>query len=473
MSSASGPPPQGWSGHEPSAAPAMARRGAKDRIARPGRRRWASGRAPGRGGGPKASRIAIAPRRIAGLLLGAACVVSLVSAACSEVSDSVGSHAHAANGSGPEGITEAAHAAHGARGADELPGEHAGEHGVVHLTAEAIRRNGIRVEAAATGALRDSLEVPAQVQLNPDRVAHISSLVEGQLLEVGATTGDAVEAGQHLATLRSVILGQARADLRRTAALHEVATRNLARQRRLRGEGISSERSLLEAEFAAQAASAERDAARSRLRVFGAQGRSGSDLSLTSPIAGVVLERHATRGENVGPADTLFVIADTSRLWIIGRVYEPHVARVGLGMGATLELAAYPGRSWSGEVSYVASALDEETRALPVRVEIDNPDGALRPGLFGNLVLRAQASSEDQILVPDGAVQGFEGGSVVFVSGETPREFQARSVTLGRSSGGQVEILEGLESAERVVVAGAFLLKSELMRDALGEGHAH
>ena len=181
-------------------------------------------------------------------------------------------------------------------GHDEHGGDERGEERVVHISAVALSRSEIRLSTAEAGVLADALEVPAEVQLNPDRVAHISPLVEGQLLSVDVTLGDRVEAETQLARLRSVELGQARAELSRTTSLRDVAEQNRDRQRRLREEGISSERSLLEAELAYEQADAERDAARSRLRVFGLRGGSGPDMTLDSPIAGVVVERHAPRG---------------------------------------------------------------------------------------------------------------------------------------------------------------------------------
>ncbi|MCB9540676.1 MAG: efflux RND transporter periplasmic adaptor subunit [Myxococcales bacterium] len=336
-----------------------------------------------------------------------------------------------------------------------------------------MARSAVRLAEVKRGAVRVALEVPAEVQLNPDRVAHVSPLVEGQLISVDVTLGDTVELGQPLARLRSVELGQARAALSRATALRQVARQTRDRQKRLRAEGISAERSLIEAQLAYDQAGAERDAALSRLKVFGLQGGSGPDMALESPIAGRVVERHATRGENVSPDDTLFVVADLTRVWIIGRVYEQQVAQVAVGMAASLTLGAYPGRRWEGKVDFVGATLDEATRSLPIRMEVDNPDGQLRPGLFGSLYLATDAPTAEGLVVPVGAVQTLEGRSVVFVPGEGAGVFEARMVTVGREAQGQVEIVGGLAAGARVVVEGAFLIKSELMRGQLGHGHAH
>lgn len=358
-------------------------------------------------------------------------------------------------------------------GHEEHGGDEHGEEGVVRISPEALSRSGIRLGTAEAGVLAGAFEVPAEVQLNPDRVAHISPIVEGQLVSVDVTLGDRVEAEAQLARLRSVELGQARAELSRTTSLRQVAEQNRDRQRRLREEGISSERSLLEAELAYKQADAERDAARSRLRVFGLRGGSGPDMTLDSPIAGVVVERHATRGENVSPDDTLFILADLSRVWVIGRVYEQQVAQVAPGMNATLTLNAYPGRTWTGTVDFVGATLDESTRTLPIRVEIGNPDDLLRPGLFGSLRLASGQPTSTSVVVPLAAVQTVDNRTVVFVAGHEDGEFAAHPVTTGRENTRQVEVLEGIEPGARIVVEGAFILKSELMRGELGSGHAH
>jgi cobalt-zinc-cadmium efflux system membrane fusion protein len=390
-----------------------------------------------------------------------------------------GSHEHGEN-------PHEEHAGHNVHSGDERDHEEHADEGheegrdgegarkqVVEISPEALARSGIRLGKAEAGVLAGALEVPAEVQLNPDRVAHVSPLVDGQLLSVDVSLGDRVEAETQLAQLRSVELGQARAELSRTSSLLDGAKQNRKRQRRLREEGISSERSLLEAELAYEQAHAEREAALSRLLVFGLMGGSGPDMNLASPIAGLVVERHATRGENVSPGDTLFIVADLSRVWVIGRVYEQQVDQIAPGMSAALTLNAYPGHSWSGEVDFVGAVLDESTRTLPIRVEIENPEGLLRPGLFGSLRLTAAQPTGPTVLVPLAAIQTLEGQAVVFVPGGEEGEFEAHPVTVGREGNRLAEVLEGLEQGARIVVEGAFILKSELMRGELGHGHAH
>ncbi|AWV89517.1 efflux RND transporter periplasmic adaptor subunit [Bradymonas sediminis] len=355
------------------------------------------------------------------------------------------------------------------------------ETNVVKLTPAALKRSDIQTRPPTAGALKEQLRVPAQVDFDPNRVAHISTFVQGQIVDIGPNIGDPVKANEKLATVRSVTLGQARAGLSTARAQFEVAENNYERQKLLRAEGINSERSLAEAQAELHEARAARDAAQSKLTVLGDAGKSGSRLTLRSPIDGVVHERPAIRGESVAPGDDLFVIADTSRVWILGQVYEQQVANLKVGMRAGLTLAAYPGKRWEGQLDYIAGALDPKTRTLTVRVELDNPDGQLRPGLLGTLWLAANPADADadaetpptSLHIPRDAVQELHGRSVVFVARGEPGEFHAEPVALGRESGGQVEVLDGLAPDASVVVQGAFILKSELMRGELGDGHAH
>lgn len=374
--------------------------------------------------------------------------------------------------------------AHGEHGEHEEHGEASheeeghdaheeGEEGVVHLSPEALRRSGVRVDRATRGGLEDALEIPAEVELDPDRVAHVNALVDGQIQSVEVTLGDEVKEGEALVTLRSVALGAARAELERATARQRAAKEHLERQQKLRDQGINARKSLIDAERDFDEAVALVNAARSGLRALGQSGGRGPDMKLTSPIEGRVLERHATRGENITSRDTLFVIADLSRVWVMGQVYEQQISRVKAGMPVTLTFASYPGRSWQGKIDFVEMHLNESTHTLPVRVEMDNPEGLLRPGLFGSLRLLSGADDLGSVLVPRGAVQTMEGRRVVFVPGDEPGEFKSLPITTGAMNGEHIEVIQGLQEGQELVVEGAFILKSELLRSELGHGHAH
>ena len=397
--------------------------------------------------------------------------------------DETGEEGHAEEGQAEESHAheeeagEARHEGHEGEEGHEEEGEH-GDEAVVALNPKAVERSGIRLGEAMAAELGAAVEVPAEVHFNPNRLAHVTPLVPGQLVDVFVDLGDEVKAGQPLAKFRSVEFGEARAELERTRSMISVAEANFARQEKLRDLGIASERSFLEARQKLEEVRAERGAARARLAVMGAGSGGGADDVIRAPIAGTIVERHATRGEYVRPEDKLFVVGDLSEVWVMGRVPEREVGGIDVGDPTTISLKAYPGRTWDGAVDYVGNRLDETTRTLEIRSEVSNTDGALRPGLFGTMAVRTASApsggAAGAVLVPEGAVQELDGGSVVFVpEGEAKGSFRALPVVLGARSSGRVEIVEGLKPGQPVVVEGAFVLKSQKMRGELGHGHAH
>ncbi len=348
----------------------------------------------------------------------------------------------------------------------------------VRLNAHVIERNGIRTEAAKRRLLLGALEVPAEVQVNPDRTVHVASLAFGQLIDINATLGDYVKAGDVLATVRSVELGRLRAELTEARARKQAADAEYSRSKTLASEGISAKKAAIEARARAKSAAAEVAAAQTSLAVYGSKRKGGSEFFLRSSITGQVIERHASPGEVVNSASTPFVIADLSEVWVIGRVYEQELAQVSQGMPAEVALIAYPGRTWSGTVDYVSSTLDEDTRTVAVRVVLDNRDGLLRPGMFGTVAVASTGSTTEQgasevLSVPDTAIVTLGDRTVVFTTGDEPETFVARDIVPGARAHGYVEIREGLVEGELVVTHGAFVLKSELLKSSIGEGHEH
>jgi cobalt-zinc-cadmium efflux system membrane fusion protein len=275
--------------------------------------------------------------------------------------------------------------------------------------------------------------------------------------------------------MRSVALGEARSAAANARAAVEVARANFVRQQELKREGIGAERAYLEAQGALRSAESDLGAANERLHVYGGRKGAGSTTVIRSPLDGTVIERHATAGEVVSEGSSLFMVADLSRVWVVGRAYEQDVAAARVGVPAVVSLQAYPGKRWEGEVSYVSHTLDPHTRTLDVRVELDNPDGILRPGLFGRIALSPEGGNVEPVLVVrEGAVQRIEGQTLVFVATGEAGVFRPTFVKLGAHARGLAEVRDGLAEGDEVVMSGAFTLKSELLRTRLSEGdHGH
>jgi cobalt-zinc-cadmium efflux system membrane fusion protein len=233
-----------------------------------------------------------------------------------------------------------------------------------------------------------------------------------------------------------------------------------------------------------------------------AELESGTAHSLTnlyqvkSLIAGTVLERHATLGENVEPKDQIFLVADLSELWVQAAVYVKDLPKIRSGMAGVVRIQGSPDTVFKGSVRYVGQRVDEKTRTAPVWITIKNEsatgDGkgqALRPGMFVTVDVELSRKA-DVIVVPIGSVQSVAGETVAFVqqtrigpggpkTDETPGAsqpavvFERRRVELGAQDSEVAEVLKGVEAGDLVVMKNAYLLKSEFEKSRISEGHSH
>jgi RND family efflux transporter MFP subunit len=198
-------------------------------------------------------------------------------------------------------------------------------------------------------------------------------------------------------------------------------------------------------------------------------------LTVTSPIAGTVIERTAAADAPVGPDSVLFTIADLSSLWLTVRVPETSAAAIRHGQTASVVVGGLPDRPVVGRVEYIAPLVAPGARTVDVRVQVPNRTGELRPGTsasarFDLPEAKPPSGSEMRVLVPRTAVQELNQQNVVFVPTEE-RHFKAQAVTLGYSYGNEVEVLSGIKAGDRIVVQGAFTLKAQALRGAVAHPH--
>lgn len=193
--------------------------------------------------------------------------------------------------------------------------------------------------------------------------------------------------------------------------------------------------------------------------------------AIQAPFDGTVIEKHITQGEKVEDDADLYTLCNLETVWVICSVYEKDIARVKLGQAAGFSVKAYPDQSFTGKVTWIADTIDEETRTLKLRVEVDNKDRLLKPGMFAKVVLGVE-TKRNAITVPLSAIQRQKGEVIVFVA-EGGGRFERREVSLGSRTASKVEIISGLQVGEKVVTSGSFILKSELEKAGFHAGHAH
>lgn len=346
---------------------------------------------------------------------------------------------------------------------------HADGDEAVTLDTAGVRLGGITV--APAGAITTSgLPLTGNITYDADRVSYIGARTAGRVLNVAAELGQPVGRGATLVELESVDVGQIRAEERQAQALLGIARQNYDRERRLEQQGISSRKELLDAEAELRRTEAALRSARDRLSVLGAGHGAGGHFDVSAPFAGVVVTRSVSRGQMAEPTDTLFTVADLSRVWIELDIFERDLARVRVGQSVSVTTDAYPGRTFPGRIVYVAAVLDPAKRTVRARVAIPNPDRALKPGMFARAVVQVGGAGPEVVVVPRDAVQELRGKQVVFVPGARPGEFRVVPVEMGEAvDSNRVVIRRGVAAGARVVTAGAFALRSELLKAEIGE----
>jgi len=383
----------------------------------------------------------------------------------------------------PEGVQGEHAGEHSGGHAGEHAGEHSGEHGdkEVELTDSQRTNAGVRIEVLVARPLSEQVQASAEVAFDPDRTALVASPVEGRIAEVQVVPGANVQKGAVLAAIDSRELGEAKGEYMVARAAFGLAEQNLQREEGLAAQRISSALDLSTAKAERLQTQAALEAAEETLLALGMSSsavealrpdrHASSRLQLRSPISGVVTRRAAVVGAGVEPLEPLFTVADTSRVWVLADVLERDLASVAVGQKASVRTSAFDD-VFEGEVTYLAPVMDETTRTVTARVEVDNPKGALRPGMFAQVEIEIRGAEATLLAIPSEAVVRRKGESFAFVE-EAAGRFRRAELELGPAIGSQRVVLAGLKAGDRVVVEGAFFLQSEVEKGSFEAGHAH
>jgi Cu(I)/Ag(I) efflux system membrane fusion protein/cobalt-zinc-cadmium efflux system membrane fusion protein len=200
-------------------------------------------------------------------------------------------------------------------------------------------------------------------------------------------------------------------------------------------------------------------------------GTARRTLTFRSPVAGIVTEKKAVQGMRFMPGDALYQVTNLSSVWVIADVFEQDIGMVKTGAKATVRINAYPDKVFTGSITYVYPTLTAETRTVPVRVELTNAGGLLKPGMFAQVELPA-ASKGTVLTVPTSAVIDSGTRQIVLVQLKEGR-FEPREVKVGARSEDRIEIIEGVQDGEMVVVAANFLIDAESNLKAAIGGLGH
>ncbi len=324
--------------------------------------------------------------------------------------------------------------------------------GTVQVDARMLQTIGVRTAPVETRDLSRRVRAVGRVTWDERRVAHVHTKVQGWIEKLHVDfMGQKVERGQPLLEIYSPELVATQEELLLAARYHDATSESPFE------DVVTGGRSLLEA-------------TRRRLELWDISkrdidrlletGKAKRTLTLHAPTSGVVTELAVRSGMEVAPNTNLYTIADLSTVWVTADVYEFELPWVEVGQSGRVELASLPGVAFQGPVTYVAPFLDAETRTAEVRLELPNPEGRLKPEMFGNVTIQASPHPAATAIPSEAVIRSGTRSLAVVALGEG--RFEPREIEPGLDTGaGWTEVRRGLEPGERVVVSSQFLIDSE------------
>jgi len=328
--------------------------------------------------------------------------------------------------------------------------------------------------------LWQTVAVPGEIMLNPDKLAHIVPRVGGIVRDVRKTIGDPAQQDEDLAVLESRELAEAKAAYLAGKQRLTLAQANLSANEELKKRGIVSDLDYLAAKRDLAEVEIELRAAEYKLHTLGIaedqlagiEQQKDTQFSyheIRAPFSGTLIGKHITLGEVVTTETTVFELADLTEVWGHLTVYQKDLDRIRPGQEVTIAARDGVGEA-KGTIVYVSPVVEESTRTAEARVVLPNTDGRWRPGQF--VTGRVELKSFDVLIrIPITALQTLDEQSCVFV--ETDVGFDLRPVKIGQADEDYVEVVSGLNAGERYIAQGAFALKAELGKESFGGGHSH
>jgi len=308
----------------------------------------------------------------------------------------------------------------------------------VKLTPERQQLIGVQTGMTEMRSMGRSVRTVGRVAVDETRLDKISTKFDGYIEKLYVNvTGQQIRKGQPLFSVYSpdLLATQQEYLLAMRAAKQSPSLLVAARQRLLLWDITPAE-----------------------IRKLERTGTARKSITIYSPTNGYVLNKIAVEGARVTPGEPLFDIANLNRVWIQADVYESELQFIRLGATATTTLSYIPGRTWTGRVTFIAPTVDPLTHTVKVRSEFDNADGALKPEMFGDVVIEQPA--RQVVVVPESAVLQTGTRSVVFVV-KDDGTFEPREIQVGTKSEGFYEVRSGLKAGVKVATQANFLIDSE------------
>lgn len=331
--------------------------------------------------------------------------------------------------------------------------------GTVKISTDKVQKLGVKTEAAALRDFTRTVRAVGTIQVDERQLHTVAPRFEGWIERLHVnSTGQYVARGQALMEVYSPDLVTAQQEyfiaLKGVEAVKDGSPETQASMRQLVTSALQRLRNW--------------DISEEELERLQREGAARQTLTLRSPVSGVVLEKPALKGMRFMPGEVFYKISNLSSLWLLADIFEQDLALVRQGQEARIIVNAYPGKAFAGKVAFVYPTLTPETRTGKARIELANSGGLLKPEMYAAVEIIAGRAVKKVLAVPDSAVLDSGTRQIVLLQ-RAEGSFEPRTVRLGRSGDGYVEVLEGIQAGDNVVVSANFLIDSESnLKAALG-----
>lgn len=328
--------------------------------------------------------------------------------------------------------------------------EEAAPPGQVAISTQKIQKMGVRTEAAQLRELHRTVSAVGRIEPDERRLFDIAPKFEGYVERLLVNvTGQAVSRGQPMFEVYSAELVSAQRE-------YAIAAQGVTA---LKDAGSQAQAGMQQLAQSSLLRLKNWDISDEQIKSLASTGVAQRTLTFRSPASGIVMAKKAVQGMRFMPGEVLYQVADLSHLWVIADVFEQDLALVKNGARAQVSINAYPDKTYTGVVTYVYPTLRTETRTVPVRVELANPGGLIKPGMFAQVEM--QVTHKKKVLaVPVSAMIDSGARQVVLVQA-APGRFEPRVVKVGARSESYIEILDGVTEGEQVVTSANFLIDAE------------
>lgn len=347
----------------------------------------------------------------------------------------------------------------------EEHGEEHGEENAVEMTAAERRANGVITALVTQQRLAETIDAPGEVTLNQYATSQVTPRISAQVVARHVRMGDTVRKGQPIVTLTSVEMAEAQGEL--------ILAENEWKRTSALGRDVVSEQRFIEAQVAAQQARAKVLAygmTESGLVKFSKNGNASTaigEFDLVAPQNGTVISDNFLVGQFIEPGNLLFEVSDERKIWVEAKLSPDKASNIEIG---SLAWISEDGNRTAGQVVQVHHQVDEVSRTLAVRVQVDNEADDFHPGEFVDVAISSGASVPTTAILNE-AIVLMDGRQVVFkVEGH---ELHPTPIVVGPTVGSWTPVLSGVSLDDEIVIKNAFLIKSLILKSKMGEGHGH